>query len=99
MTSGYSFNFGIIEKLGFFKRAFDNSFEGGVTIGQKYMELRLNLFSYSYIEKAMNMDNETLKNMRTNKFDNKNKIIRAGFNFTNAETLFGKEVTDEKFYR
>jgi hypothetical protein len=33
VKTGYNFNFGVIEKLGFFKRAFDNNFEGGVTIG------------------------------------------------------------------
>lgn len=67
--TGYNFNFGMIEKLGMFKRAFDSNFEGGVTIGQKYMELRMNLFSYSYVEKVMSLDVDELRKNKTKTFD------------------------------
>ena len=91
MKTGYNFNFGVIEKLGLFKRAFDSNFEGGVTVGQRYMELRLNLFSYSYIEKVMAVDAEALRKQKTQKYGNAQEV-NAGFNHSNAEALFNREM-------
>ena len=61
------------------------------------MELRLNLFSYSYIEKQMKVDMEAIAKQQTKKYE----IIHdknAGFNHSNADTLFRKEMLNSQFY-
>ena len=55
------------------------------------MELRLNLFSYSYIEKVMSVDAEALKKQKTKKYGN-DQEYKAGFNYSNAEALFNREM-------
>jgi len=55
------------------------------------MELRLNLFSYSYIEKVMAVDAEALKKQKTKRYGNEQEV-NAGFNHSNAEALFSREM-------
>ena len=45
-----NFDFILIKRLGHMKRAMENSF-GSSTLGQKYMNIRTNMFGIGYVER------------------------------------------------